>query len=131
MARDCAECHMVGELGNEWEGVNTGKTPADEAEIQGGDDGARDGSAKRAARPGPIEHGRPREREPEVEGHGGGEQLPVRALTRQHDGAGGVGGLERVATGRERVRGRGDPAQRCGVQGGSKDAQDRRIGLRA
>ncbi len=131
MPCDCAERHMIGELRDEWKRLHTRKTPADDAEIQCCDGDAGDGAAGRAARPGPVEHERPREREREVQREGGGEQLRARALTWQHDRAGSVRGLEWVATRRERMHARGNPAQRCCVQGGSKDAQDRRIGLDA
>ena len=38
------------------------------------------------------------------------EQPPVALLVRQQDGASGVRRLQRVASGRQRVQGRGDPA---------------------
>ena len=131
MPRNRAEGHVIGELRDERKRSDTRETPAEHAEIQRCDRDAGDRAAERGSRARAVERDRPREREAEVEGDGDGEQPPVRALARQHDRPGRVGGLERVAAGRERVRGRGDPAQRCGVEGGTKEAQDRRIGLHA
>ena len=94
----------------------------DEPEVERGDREARDGPARRPADAGPVERDRPRDRDAEVNGHGGGEQ-PLRArLARQQDRPRCVGGLERVTAGRERVCRRRDPAQRCSPDGGSKDA---------
>ena len=57
-----------------------------------------------------------------MDGHGGCEQPLRPRLPRQQDRPGRVGSLQRVAAGRKRVHGRGDPAQRCSPDGGSKDA---------
>ena len=113
---------MIGQLRREWQRSDARKAPPDEPDVERGDRKARDAAACRPADAGAVEYDRPGDRDAEVNRHGGGEQSLRAGLPRQQDRPGCVGGLERVAAGRKRVHGRGDPAQGCGPDGGSKDA---------
>ena len=113
---------MVGQLRAERQRTHVREAPADDAEVERRDREARERSAASRADAGAVEYDRPGEREGEVHRHGGGDELRAARLARQQDRARGEHRRERIAAGRERVHGRGDPAQRGGPGGCSERA---------
>jgi stress-induced morphogen len=116
---------VVGQLRPERQRTDAREAPSDDPEVECRDreSGRRARERRAPAREHYGQHAGPRERDRDVRWDSRGEEPQSLAFAREHEGAGGERRLERIATGGERVHGRGDAAeQRSGT------ARDERVG---
>jgi hypothetical protein len=114
---------VIGPLASPGEGANRRDAPPDDLEVEGGDRHRAGHAPPRlgALRERRRHDGSPEQRQPEVDGDGGGEQDGRAALARQDDGAGGAAAVEHVLAVQDGPRRRRDRRARRAREPGGED----------